>query len=63
MSFDMQKNSYAYNVSKPLIKEVFFPFLLIYLFFFLFFFLGREGVQSDMENCEYLWKNPGVAPR
>ena len=27
---------------------------------------GREeegaGVQSDLENCAYLWKNPGYAP-
>ena len=20
------------------------------------------GVQSDLENCAYLWKNPGYAP-
>ena len=23
---------------------------------------GGEGVQSDLENCAYLWKTPGYAP-
>ena len=25
-------------------------------------FLGGEGGQSYLENCAYLWKNPGYAP-
>ena len=44
-----ETNSKAYNLTKSLIKEV--------------FFLERgEGVQSDLENCAYLWKNLGYAP-
>ena len=27
------------------------------------FFVGEGlGVQSDLENCGYFWKNPGYAP-
>ena len=30
--------------------------------FFFFLVGGGGGVQSDLENCAYLWKNPGYAP-
>ena len=23
---------------------------------------GGEGRERDLENCAYLWKNPGLAP-
>ena len=28
-----------------------------------YYFFGEEGGgQSDLENCAYLWKNPGYDP-
>ena len=27
-----------------------------------FQFLRRGGIEGDLENCAYLWKNPGYAP-
>ena len=49
ISYAKKKNGQAYNVTKSLIKEIFF------------FILGGGG-ESYLENCAYLWKNPAYVP-
>ena len=52
MSFHMQKKTLGLECNQILNQGRFLG--------------GREGegagVQSDLENCAYLWKNPGYAP-